>query len=52
MIDRELLEKEALAEVCACWYYDLADTLQETPDEGLRDIIQYKSAYARHVAIK
>ena len=42
MIDRELLEKEALAEVCACWYYDLADALQETPDEDLRDIIQHK----------
>jgi hypothetical protein len=25
MLDREMLEKEALAEVCACWYYDLAD---------------------------
>ena len=42
MIDPELLEKEALAEVYACWYYDPADTLRETPDEDLRDIIQHK----------
>lgn len=42
MINRELLEKEALAEVCACWYYDLVDTLYETPDEDLRAIIRHK----------
>ncbi|MDQ5969488.1 MAG: hypothetical protein QG593_4, partial [Patescibacteria group bacterium] len=28
MVDRELLETTALKEVCACQYYDLADTLQ------------------------
>lgn len=41
MIDRELLEKEALAEVCACWYYDLADTLHETPDQDLLAILKH-----------
>ena len=40
MVDCELLEKEALAEVCACWYYDLADTLYETPDEDLQAIVR------------
>lgn len=41
MVDRELLEKEALAEVCACLYYDLADTLYETPDEDLQAIVRH-----------
>ncbi|KKW05119.1 hypothetical protein KA021_01010 [Candidatus Saccharibacteria bacterium] len=41
MIDRELLEKEAMAEVCACWYYDLADTLYETPDSDLQAIVSH-----------
>ena len=41
MIDRELLEKEALAEVCACLYYDLADTLYETPDKDLLAIVNH-----------
>ena len=36
---REDLEKQALEAVCACDYYDLADTLQETPDEDLKRII-------------
>jgi hypothetical protein len=44
MIDRELLEKEALAEVCACWYYDLADTLYETPYEDLKAIVSHTCA--------
>jgi len=41
MIDRELLETTALEEVCACQYYDLADTLQETPDEDLQGIVNH-----------
>lgn len=41
MVDRELLERRALDEVCACRYYDLADTLQETPDEDLRGIVNH-----------
>ncbi|QHN43021.1 hypothetical protein GII36_04150 [Candidatus Mycosynbacter amalyticus] len=41
MIERELLEKEAMAEVYACWYYDLADTLYETPDEDLLAIVNH-----------
>ncbi len=41
MIDRELLEKEAMAEVCACWYYDLADTPHETPDSDLQAIVSH-----------
>lgn len=41
MIERELLEKEAMAEVCACWYYNLADTLHETPDDDLLAIVSH-----------
>ncbi len=41
MVDRELLETAALGEVCACRYYDLADTLQETPDEDLQSIVDH-----------
>lgn len=40
-LDREELEQLALAEVCACRYYDLQDTLQETPDEDLWLIINH-----------
>lgn len=37
--DREVLEDEAMEAVCACRYYDLADTLHETPDEDLLAIV-------------
>lgn len=39
MVDRELLEKEAVDEVCACRYYDLQDTLGECSDAELLAII-------------
>lgn len=41
MTDREQLEKKALEEVCACRYYDLADTVEETPDEDLEGIVNH-----------
>jgi len=41
MIDREDLERMALEEVCSCWYYDLADTIEETSDEDLIQIIEH-----------
>ena len=41
MIDREELETRAMKEVCACRHYDLADTLQETPDDDLLSIINH-----------
>jgi len=37
--DREALEIAATEAVCACRYYDLADTLRETPDEDLLAIV-------------
>lgn len=40
-ISREDLEKQALEEVCACLYYDLADTVGETSDEDLQAIIDH-----------
>ncbi len=41
MIDRELLEKEAIAEVCPCWYYDLMDLLYEASDSDLLAIVNH-----------
>ena len=40
-MNREDLEKRAVEEVCACRYYDLQDTLQETPDEDLLSIVNH-----------
>lgn len=40
-LSREELEARAIDEICACRYYDLQDTLQETPDEDLRLIIDH-----------
>ena len=39
-VSRKELEALALNAVCACWYYDLADTLEETPDTDLIRIIE------------
>jgi hypothetical protein len=38
---REDLEKQALEEVCACLYYDLADTVGEVNDDELWGIINH-----------
>lgn len=38
-ISREELEALAVGVVCACFYYDLIDTLRETPDAELLHII-------------
>ena len=40
-LKREDLEKLALEEVCACLYYDLADTVGETSDDNLLSIINH-----------
>ena len=40
-IDRETLEILALEEVCACLYYDLADSMDATGDQELIDIITH-----------
>ncbi len=42
MKDREELEAEALKEVCACMFYDLADGIGEVSDADLRAIIEHK----------
>ncbi len=39
-VSREELEVLAMKAVCACWYYDLADTLEETPDADLIGVIE------------
>ncbi len=40
-LDRELLEKAALEEVCSCQCYDLADCLDSTSDLELINIITH-----------
>lgn len=42
LAERELLESQALSEVCACMYYDLADTIEETHDADLIAIIEHQ----------
>lgn len=37
--NRDALEEAAMEAVCVCRYYDLADTLHETPDEDLLAIV-------------
>ena len=39
MVSREQLELYAMEAVCACWYYDLADVLEEATDNDLVRII-------------
>lgn len=43
MTDRETLEQEALAKVCASHYYDLADYLDVTSDTELLAITESRS---------
>jgi len=38
-VEREKLEKAALQAICACYFYDLADCLDETSDEELEQIV-------------
>lgn len=38
-MSREELEQLAMQKVCACDYYDLADTISETPDADLIKVI-------------
>jgi predicted secreted protein len=40
-LTREELEQLAMKRVCACMYYDLADTLEETSGEDLIKVIQH-----------
>jgi len=39
-VSREQLEILAIEAVCACWYYDLLDALEETTDNELVRIIE------------
>ena len=41
-MSREELEKLALLRVCACMYYDLADTVEETTDADLIKVIKHE----------
>lgn len=37
--EREKLEKAALMAICACYYYDLADTIDSMTDAELEEIV-------------
>jgi len=39
-MSREELEQLAMQKVCACDYYDLSDTISETPDTDLIKVIR------------
>ncbi len=39
---REKLEKAALMAICACYYYDLADTVDSMTDAELEEIVANK----------
>jgi hypothetical protein len=41
MVDREVLENEALEEVCACLYCDLADNIEIESDDALLAITEH-----------
>lgn len=37
--EREQLEKDALRAICACWYYNFADSIDAMTDAELEEII-------------
>jgi hypothetical protein len=41
MTDRDLLEKRAIEEVCACQYYDLTDNIEAETDATLTGIVDH-----------
>lgn len=41
-LDREDLERLALLCICACMYYDLADSIDSTSDQELINIINHE----------
>lgn len=41
-LDRECLEHLALMRVCACLYYNLANSIDSTSDQELLDIINHE----------
>ena len=38
-VERQQLEQAALEAVCACWYYDFADCINEITDAELEQIV-------------
>jgi len=38
-MNRQELQHEALQNVCPCFYYDMADTIDEMPDDLLHRIV-------------
>lgn len=40
--ERELLKTAALLAICPCLYYDLADCMDEMPDDDLVEIVNGK----------
>lgn len=50
-MDRETLEKIALFTISAQNYYDLADTINETSDDELMDLINCNGDYKKEQAL-
>lgn len=40
-ITRDDLERQAMEEVCSCFYWELANEMESTPDDALRRIIEH-----------
>ena len=41
-VAREKLERAALMVICACYYYDLADTIESMTESELEEIVANK----------
>lgn len=39
-LSRDVLESKAMEAVCACWYYELADVLEEATEADLIRVIE------------
>ena len=51
MIDREILEKDALSICSADIYYDLADTIDSVTNQELHDLIACDGDYKKELKI-
>jgi hypothetical protein len=51
MIDREILEQQALETVSADLYYDLADNIDSATDHELIDIINCNGDYRKEMEL-
>ena len=50
-MEREVLEKMALQIISSELYYDLADNIQDIPDEELLDLIKCNGSYKKEIKL-